>query len=166
MIDYGFMDRAGRPVTLHEVDDGNWRAVADVAPRDDQRRFVPPSAARYLLLSLREGVWNSLAVRAGDTVAGHVMWARDDEDGSYWIGGMLIDAAEQGKGLGRAAVRTLMASLAERADCAELRLSYEPDNAAAGHLYTSLGFRATTAVEGEEIVAVLAAREATAPRAV
>ncbi|MFI5753278.1 GNAT family N-acetyltransferase [Streptomyces sp. NPDC051644] len=82
---------------------------------------------------MREGVWNSFAVYADDTVVGHVMWGRD-EDGSHWIGGTLIDGAEQGKGVGRAAARTLMGWLADRDDCRVLRLSYHPDNAAAGHL--------------------------------
>ncbi|MEV4810435.1 hypothetical protein [Micromonospora avicenniae] len=40
MIDAGHRDRDGRAVTLRPVDDGNWRAVADVAPRDDQRDWV------------------------------------------------------------------------------------------------------------------------------
>ncbi|NEE05057.1 GNAT family N-acetyltransferase, partial [Streptomyces sp. SID7499] len=40
MIDHGHTDSTGRPVTLHEVDADNWRAVADSAPRDDQRDWV------------------------------------------------------------------------------------------------------------------------------
>ncbi|GAA3827015.1 GNAT family N-acetyltransferase [Streptomyces phyllanthi] len=155
MIDHGLQDRAGRRVTLREIGDGNWRAVADIAPRDEQRGFVPALAARYLLLSMREGVWNSLAVHAGEDVVGHVMWGRDD-DGSYWIGGMLIDGAEQGRGLGRAVVRTLVDWLAARDDCREIRLSYHPDNTAAARLYESLGFVSTGAVEDDEIVAELA----------
>ncbi|WP_327728244.1 GNAT family N-acetyltransferase [Streptomyces sp. NBC_00487] len=160
MISLGLLDGTGRHVALHDVDDENWRAVADVAPLDDQRRYVPALAARYLLLSLREGVWNSLAVCVGDTVVGHVMWGRD-EDGSYWIGGMLIDAAEQGKGIGRAAARTLMRWLADRTDCEVLRLSYHPDNTAAERLYTSLGFGPVSATEGDEddeVVAELSAK--------
>ncbi|MFI2434388.1 GNAT family N-acetyltransferase [Streptomyces sp. NPDC018693] len=160
MITLGFLDRSGRRVALREVDDDNWRAVADVAPRDDQRRFAPALAARYLLLSMREGVWHSLAVYADDSVVGHVMWGRDD-DGSHWIGGMLIDAAEQGRGLGRAAARTLMGWLADRADCQVLRLSYHPDNTVAGELYASLGFRTTSAVEADEVVVELSARSLT-----
>ncbi|WP_405426312.1 GNAT family N-acetyltransferase [Micromonospora sp. NBC_00617] len=113
MINEGHLDRAGRRVTLRPVDDDNWRAVADVAPRDDQRRFVAALGARYLLLSMRSEVWTSLAVYADETVVGHVMWGVDD-DGSHWIGGMLIDAAEQGRGVGRATVQTLAPWLAAR----------------------------------------------------
>ncbi|MFG3496778.1 GNAT family N-acetyltransferase [Streptomyces sp. NPDC047886] len=158
MISRGFVDGAGRRVALHEVSDDNWRAVADVAPLDDQRRYVPALAARYLLLSLREGVWNSFAVCADDTVVGHMMWGRD-EDGSYWIGGMVIDGGEQGRGLGRAAVRTLMGWLADRADCQVIRLSHHPDNTVAAALYASVGFRPTAAVEGDEVVAEYPCRQ-------
>ena len=152
MIDSGHSDRAGRRVTLRPVDDDNWRAVADVAPHDDQRAFVAALAARYLLLTERSDVWNSLAVYADETVVGHVMWGVDD-DGSRWIGGMVIDAAEQGRGLGRATVRTLVDWLAEAGE--PIRLSYHPENKPAAALYTSLGFHPTGAMEDDELVAEL-----------
>ncbi|MFI8372064.1 GNAT family N-acetyltransferase [Streptomyces sp. NPDC085466] len=148
-------DRQGRLVVLDEITDDNWRSVADVAPTDDQRRFVAALGARYLLLSLRGGLWNSLAVRAGDEVVGHVMWAYDDEDGTHWIGGMIVNAEEQGKGVGRAVVRALIRRLAALPDCREVRLSYHPDNAPAARLYASLGFEPTGDTEDEEIVAAL-----------
>lgn len=154
VITLGLSDRAGRRVVLHDVTDENWRAVADVAPLDEQRRYVPALAARYLLLSLREGIWHSMAVCADDTVVGHIMWGRD-EDGSYWLGGMVIDGTEQGKGVGRAAVRTLTEWLARRVGCRELRLSYHPDNAVAARLYASVGFQPTEVASGDEVVASL-----------
>ncbi|KND37235.1 GNAT family N-acetyltransferase [Streptomyces acidiscabies] len=154
MITLGLSDGAGRRVVLREISDANWRAVADVAPLDEQRRYVPALAARYLLLSSREGVWHSMAVCADDTVVGHIMWGRD-EDGSYWLGGMVIDGTEQGKGVGRAAVRTLMEWLSRREDCRELRLSYHPDNTVAAKLYASLGFQPTEVASGDEVVAGL-----------
>ncbi|WP_329122251.1 GNAT family N-acetyltransferase [Streptomyces sp. NBC_01465] len=146
-------DRRGRRVTLEDITDENWRDVADVAPADDQRRFVAALGARYLLLSMRGGLWNSLAVRAGDEVVGHVMWAYDDEEGAHWIGGMIVDAAEQGNGVGRAAVRALIGRLATLPGYREVRLSYHPDNAPAARLYASLGFVPTGDFEDEEIVA-------------
>ncbi|GAA3264334.1 GNAT family N-acetyltransferase [Nonomuraea helvata] len=155
MIDHGILDGTGRRVTLREVDEENWRAVADIAPLDEQRRYVPALAARYLLLSMREGSWNSLAVYADDTVVGHVMWGVD-EDGSHWIGGMMIDGSEQGKGLGRALLRTMTAWLAAQEGGWTIRLAYQPDNIVAGRLYESLGFVPTGAVDGEEVIAELA----------
>ncbi|MFC1230713.1 GNAT family N-acetyltransferase [Streptomyces sp. Sce081] len=148
-------DRQDRAVVLEDITDANWRDVADVAPADDQRRFVAALGARYLLLSTRGGVWNSLAVRAGDEVVGRVMWAYDDEDGTHWIGGMIVNEAEQGKGVGHAAVRALVQRLAALPDCREIRLSYHPDNTPAARLYTTLGFRPTGDFEDEEVVAAL-----------
>ncbi len=107
------------------------------------------------MLSSREDTWTSLAVRVGDEVAGHIMWARDEDDGSHWTGGMLIDAAHQGTGIGRAAVRTLAAWLSAREDRTAVRLSYAPANEAAAHLYASLGFRPTGVEEDGEVVAEL-----------
>ncbi|QDY07097.1 GNAT family N-acetyltransferase [Micromonospora sp. HM134] len=154
MLDSGHTDRLGRRVTLRPVDDDNWRAVADLAPRDDQRGWVPALAARYLVLTSRSEVWTSLAVHADETVAGHVMWGVDD-DGSRWIGGMLVDAAEQGRGVGRAAVRTLATWLVGQDGGHPVRLSYHPDNTAAARLYASLGFTPTGAVEDDELVVEL-----------
>ncbi|SCG70601.1 GNAT family N-acetyltransferase [Micromonospora coxensis] len=154
MIDSGLRDRAGRHVTLRPVDDDNWRAVADVAPRDDQRTHVPALAARYLVLTMRSDVWTSLAVYADETVVGHVMWGVDDDD-SRWIGGMVIDAGEQDRGVGRAAVRTLTDWLAAQDGGHPVRLSYHPDNVPAAALYRSIGFAPTGAVEDDEVVAEL-----------
>ena len=51
-------------------------------------------------------------LRAADhAVVGHVMWAYDGDDGTHWIGGMLIDAAEQEKGVGRAALQATIRML-------------------------------------------------------
>ncbi|MFF3287856.1 GNAT family N-acetyltransferase [Streptomyces sp. NPDC003023] len=151
-MDYGLTDRAGRRIALCAVGDDNWRAVADIAPRDEQRGFVAALAARYLLLSMREGVWTSLGVLADDTVVGHVMWAYDEQDGTHWIGGVIVDADEQGRGVGRQALTTLLRLLSERPDCREIRLSHHPRNTGAAKLYAALGFEPTGDLEDDEIV--------------
>jgi diamine N-acetyltransferase len=148
-----FVDRDGRVVSLAEVTDDNWRAVADVAPRDEQRAFVAALGARYLLLSMRGGVWHSLAIMAGETVAGHVMWARDED--AYWVGGMIVDASEQGSGVGRAAVSSIVEHLRAMPGAREIRLSCHPDNVAAARLYRALGFTPTGELEDDEIVLAL-----------
>ena len=150
MIENGVRDRHGRLVSLREVGD-DWRAVADVAPLDHQRRFVPALAARYLLLSDRDHVWRSLGVYADEEVVGHVMWAVDD-DNVCWIGGLLIDGSQQGAGIGRAATETLLHWLSATSGCQAVRLSHLPDNDSAARLYASLGFRPTGEVEDDEIV--------------
>ena len=141
-------------VTLVEVTADNWRDVADLAPRDDQRSYVAPLAARYLLLGVYGDTWHNLGAYDGTTPVGHVMWGTD-EDGSRWIGGLLIDAAHQGRGLGRAVVQELVRRL-QAAGVAPVRLSHHPDNVASRALFESLGFRPTGVVEDGEVVMELA----------
>lgn len=160
VIDEGVVDGAGRQVTLVDVTDANWRDIADVVPRDEQRGFVPPSAARYLLLSAREGVWHSLGVGADDDIVGHVMWGWDDDDQLHWIGGVLIDAAHQGRGLGRAAMVTLIRWLFAQPAVTAVRLSYQPENVAARAMYLDLGFVESDVPVDDEIMAELTAARA------
>lgn len=70
-------DRLGRRVVLEDITGENWRAVADVAPADDQRRFVAALGARYLLLSIRGVAGSGIpslcgrATRSWGTSCGH-----------------------------------------------------------------------------------------------
>jgi diamine N-acetyltransferase len=139
-------------VELVDVTPGNWRDIAAVAPRDDQRAFVAPSAAFYMLLGEREGVWRSLGLAERGRIVGHAMWAVDPSDGSRWIGGVIVDAPEQGRGLGRAAMAALIDHLRALPGPAAIRLSVHPANARAWALYTALGFAPTGELEGEERV--------------
>jgi diamine N-acetyltransferase len=128
----------------------NWRDVADLAPRDDQRRFVPALAARYLLLGTLEDTWHNLgAFEAGVAVA-HVMYGTDPDDGSRWIGGLLVDAAHQGRGVGRRVVELLIERL--RAESGAIRMSYHPDNDSSRALFTGLGFTETGEMADDERV--------------
>ena len=82
------------------------------------------------------------------------MWAFDPGDGSRWIGGVVVDGAHQGRGLGRGAMEAILGFLAEQG-ARRVALSYEPENTVAQRLYESLGFRETGETEGEEVVARL-----------
>ncbi len=139
LMGHGLTDREGRLVTLRDIGD-DWQRVGAVAPRDNQRGFVHPVAAPYILLSTFGDTWHSLGVYADEDVVGHIMWALDDEDGSHWIGGLMIDASQQGLGLGRAATSTLLGWLAAQDGCWVVRLSFDPHNTSAAALYASMGF--------------------------
>jgi diamine N-acetyltransferase len=152
VIDYGLTDRRERPVRLRPVGADNWREVADIAPRDDQREFVFALAARYILSSTLGDDWHSLGVYAGDEVVGHVMWGMDEK--SFWIGGLVIAAEQQSAGIGRATMLTLIRWFTDRPERDAIGLTYEPHNPAA-RLYDDLGFVPTGETDGDELVAVL-----------
>ena len=92
---------------------------------------------------------------ADGEVVGHVMWAYEPADGSHWIGGMVVDAAEQGTGVGRAALLATLAHLAALPGAQEIRLACHPDNAAAAGLYRSVGFDDTGEREDGDVVCAL-----------
>jgi len=144
-------------VTLTPVGAGNWRAVADLDVRDEQRAFVAP-VTRYLAMCAYDGgPWQPLAVETGGLVVGFAMEAVDPADDSYWIGGLVIDAASQGRGFGRATVEAMIVR-ARAGLRPAVALSYHPNNNAARRLYASLGFVETGEAEGDEVVGRLPLR--------
>jgi diamine N-acetyltransferase len=141
----------GMEITLEPVTAANWRACAALTVHPAQQRFVN-AVTYYLCLCLYGGLWQPLAVRRGDRTVGFVMWAVDD-DRSRWIGGLVVDAAEQRTGVGTAVVRALTERFAAEPDCPNVALSYDPENTAARELYRRLGFTETGEMEDDEIVA-------------
>jgi diamine N-acetyltransferase len=133
----------------------NWREVAELQVRGDQRDFVAPVTRYLALCAYDDGPWHPVALRDDGRTVGFAMEAVDPADGSYWIGGLVVDAAQQGRGVGRAAVSALLARARARG-CPSAALSYEPANVVARRLYASLGFVETGEAEGEELVARIA----------
>ena len=146
------MDEPSRVVSLRPVDAGNWRDVARLTVAPGQERFVA-TPTYYLALCSYGDVWHPLAVYAGGEVVGFLMWGVDDADGSCWLGGVFVDAASQGRGMGRAALVQALQLLSEEAGAAGFGLSYSPENTAARALYASLGFAETGEVDDDEVVA-------------
>lgn len=134
------------------------RALLAVEARPDQEGCVAPNAVT-IAQSIFEpgseifGLWN------GETAVGLLaiidmshpdadLGDGDDPDGIY-IWRLLVDAAVQGKGHGRAAVRHAIAIARERGR-AHLVVSAIPRNESALGLYQSEGFRPTgRIVDGE-----------------
>ncbi len=141
-------------IQLTAVTAANWRACADLEVTAEQQAFVSP-VTRYLCLCHYGAVWSPLAVTVHEAVVGFVMWAVDPDDGSGWIGGLVIGREHQGRGFGRAAVLALLERLRREQGCTSAALSYAADNAGARSLYESLGFCETGEREDEELVARL-----------
>ncbi len=137
-------------VELIAVTADNWRDCADIEADEAQRTFVAP-VTRYLCLCHYGGVWQPLAIVAGEQVVGFAMWAVDPDDRSGWIGGLVIDREHQRRGYGRAAATALLERLRSEQGCPSAALSYAPQNAAARALYHSLGFAENGELEGDEL---------------
>lgn len=138
-------------IRLEPVTAGNWRDCAALTVHPGQRDFVA-DVTYYLCMCHYGDTWNPLAVVRGEEVVGFVIWGVDD-DGSRWIGGLVVDAAHQRQGIGRETVRQLRERLIAEPGTPNVALSYQTANTAARDLYLSLGFVETGEVEDDEVVA-------------
>ncbi len=140
-------------VALRPVDRDNWREVTKLEVKETQREFVA-EPSYYLALCSYGELWQPLAITLGEQVIGFLMWAVDFDDGSCWLGGILIDQSYQRRGYGRQAIQAAIAMLAEEGGYQNFALSYAPNNPAK-QLYHSLGFVETDEREDDEVVARL-----------
>lgn len=137
------------PIDADNVDD-----VLAVTPKDGQDAWVRP-VAWYVAKSAYDGVWTPWALTADGEVVGFLQTAFDPSDGSWCIGGVVVDADHQGRGIGRAVMRQLVADLRGRPGCRLVALTVHEDNATARALYSSLGFTETGERDDDELVMTL-----------
>ena len=141
-------------ITLQPITRENYRACAWLEVAPEQERFVA-SNAYSLAQACYELECTPLVIYAGDTMVGFAMYALDPDDHKYWIYRLMIDAAHQGKGYGRAAMKLLIEDIRRLPGCDEIGISYVPENSGAKHLYASLGFVESGEVIENETVARL-----------
>jgi diamine N-acetyltransferase len=79
------------------VEAANIEEVLALSAGPGQEAFVRP-VSWYVARSAYEQVWTPVAFRADAEIVGFAEWAYDPEDGTYCIGGVVIDAARQGQG--------------------------------------------------------------------
>ncbi len=153
------MNRSKPParVELRLLDRTNFHRMLELRVGPGQERFVATPAKSIAASYVRQYGDNLLyeprVICDGDRVVGYVTTfcdpATPDE---YWIDDILIDAAEQGKGYGRAAMLAVMRTmLSSYPQCRAIRLTCFRGNDVAAALYRSLGFRETgpNALNGE-----------------
>jgi diamine N-acetyltransferase len=142
-------------VVLEPIDRGNYRALFAMQLRPEQASFVTPPrwtlARCYVRLFGDEFEHLPHLIRAGEEVVGYVTTACDPaSDDNYWIDDIMIAAAHQGKGYGRAAmVETIKMIVARYSRCRAVQLTCFRANTTAAALYVSLGFEPTGGVDEE-----------------
>ncbi len=140
--------------TLIQPDAQQRRDCEGLRVTPDQAPFVASVSTYLSLCDDPQSPWQPRAVLACGAVVGFVMQAVDPTDNSYWIGGLLIDATQQGRGYGRAAMEALVET-AKTAGHTSVGLTYDPHNQRARGLYSSIGFVETGELDGDEVVARL-----------
>ncbi len=143
-------------ITLKPITVDNWKDACKLEVREDQKTFVA-----HNMYSIAESKFypssEPMGIYAGEEMVGFVMWGIDTDQPveEWWIIRLMIDAAQQGKGYGKAATQAAIAQIKAKG-AREIFLSFEPENDGAKKLYSSLGFADTGRVEYGEIVYRLA----------
>jgi diamine N-acetyltransferase len=146
---------APRTLAVAQVTADNVEAVLAVTPRPEQLRYVNP-VAWYVAMAAYQGVWQPVALVGDDgEVVGFAQWAWDDSDSTYTVGGVVLDARHQGRGLGRAVLDALVAHVRAQPRPGSVVLTVHDDNGLARGLYARYGFVETGEVLDGELVMVL-----------
>jgi diamine N-acetyltransferase len=132
-------------IALKAVSLDNLRDVTNLKVADSQKGFVAGNTesiawSRYLPNLL------PTAIHADGTLVGFALYGSwgDEKPGLWGIARFMIDESHQGKGYGKAAMRTILHDIKERdPDVRGVVLYYVPDNDAARKLYASVGFHET-----------------------
>lgn len=141
-------------VTLRPVDDDNVQAVIDLSVADDQQDFVAPNVKSLAQAFATTKVWVR-AVYADDAPVGFVMLSDDDEKPRYYLWRFMIDAAFQGRGIGKRAMLLVHDYVKTRPSGDRIYLSYVPAEGGPEHFYKRLGYVDTGVEHHGELEAVL-----------
>jgi diamine N-acetyltransferase len=138
-------------ITLREITSNNWETCIKLSVGLQQKGFIA-SNLYSLAESKFEPAWTPLAVYCDETMVGFTMVGPDARDNSYWVVRLMVDAAFQNRGYGRAAMQRIIWRLATRPDCRGIKISLAPENKTAEMLYRSMGFEQTGLIEDGEVV--------------
>ncbi|HEY9158666.1 GNAT family N-acetyltransferase [Candidatus Binatus sp.] len=149
------MKPADVEVVLEPVDRRNYRKLFTMQPRPEQTSFVTPPrwtlARCYVrLFGDRFEHLPHLIVAAGEVVGYATTVCDPSSADDYWIDDIMIDAAHQGKGYGRAGLTETIRMIAARYPrCRAVQLTCFRANTNAAALYQTLGFEPTGGVDEE-----------------
>lgn len=140
-------------ITLRKINEDNWRECIALTVSEDQQKFVG-SNVNGLALAYAHKEMNPFAIYNDETMVGFLMYARDPDDGVYYINRLMIDQKFQGKGFGRQALIELLNILREL-KVESVDILHKPDNHKAIKVYESLGFKLTEFKVDDEVVSNL-----------
>ena len=140
-------------VTLRKIDESNFLDAFHLTLAPEQNTFVSHPIRSLAQAYVYYHQCTPFGIYRGDTMVGYVMVIYDYDLEEYNIWHMMIDAAWQGRGYGKAAMKACLAYIAEKPFGVSNRvvLTCNKENPKAIGLYRSLGFRETGNEDEDEI---------------
>ena len=143
-------------VTLQPITDENRDLILGLSVREDQRRFVADNAKTLRQAAEAPEAW--LRAIYADRIPVGLVLLHDEhlretprERGYYFLWRLMIDAAHQRKGCGKAALDRVVEHVRGRPHAARLLSSYVPGEEGPEDFYRRYGFRPTGNVEEGEV---------------
>lgn len=145
--------RIEKTITLREINAENWRECIGLRVREEQARFVATNE-NALALAYAHSEMRPKGIYANETMVGFLMYAKDPDDGLYYINRLMIDARHQGNGYGRRALILLADHLASMG-AETLDILHKPDNHFAVRIYREIGFEPSGLTVGDDEVSTM-----------
>lgn len=140
-------------VNLRKITEENFIAAFDLKLGEGQDRYVSHPVRSLAQAYVYRDQCQPFGIYDGDEMVGYVMVIYDYDIPEYDIWHMMIDAAKQGKGYGRAALELVMDYIKTKpfGSSDKVTLTCNRDNSAALRLYHEMGFAETGAEDEDEI---------------
>ena len=140
-------------VTLRKIDESNFLDAFHLTLAPGQEVFVSHPIRSLAQAYVYYHQCTPFGIYHGDTMVGYVMVIYDYDLEEYDIWHMMIDAAQQGRGYGKAAMEACLSYIAGKPFGTSDRvvLTCNSENPKAIGLYKSLGFRETGNEDEDEI---------------
>lgn len=137
-------------IILKEINEDNWRDCIGLKVRKDQERFVATNE-NSLALAYAHKEMEPRAIYVNEKMVGFIMFAKDPDDGIYYINRFMTDEKYQGNGYGRKALEILIGMIKERG-VQFIDIIHKPDNFSAIKLYRSIGFESTEDKLNDDVI--------------
>lgn len=140
-------------ITLQKIDETNFVEAFQLKLGPGQEAFVSHPIRSLAQAYVYYSQCTPFGIYCGDTMVGYVMVIYDYDLEEYDIWHLMIDAAYQGKGYGKAAMQACLNYIARKpfGNSGKVALTCHKDNAAALGLYKKLGFGETGNEDEDEI---------------
>ena len=140
-------------ITLRKIDESNFIDAFHLKLAPGQEEFVSHPIRSLAQAYVYYHQCTPFGIYDGETLVGYVMVIYDYDIPEYDIWHMMIDEAHQGRGYGRAALGKVLDYIRTKpfGDSGRVALTCNEKNAAALHLYRSLGFKEAGNADGDEI---------------
>ena len=140
-------------VTLAKIDESNFLDAFHLELGEGQERFVSHPIRSLAQAYVYRNQCTPFGIYHEDKMVGYVMVIYDYDIPEYDIWHMMIDASEQGRGYGRAALQQVLEYIKRKpfGDSNRVVLTCNKDNTNALALYQNMGFELTGNDDEEEV---------------